>query len=162
MKCCKLLSPVFLALTFIGFSCTVGCDAGKPRLSAPVENPPLVVAEEPLKPTPESERELVAIGENASGRADFAKDGDKHIMAPILVPLGQYFTIRDRLPNLQMQHAINLYKAENDNKMPATHDEFMKKIIEANNIGLPPLRNPNDKYQYDPASGELKISTVKQ
>ncbi len=143
----------------------LGCDAGKPRSNAPVtENPPPVAAEpvKPTEPPKEPERTLVDIGENVSGKADFAKDGDKSIMAPILVPLGQYFTVRDRIVMMTLQKAMNDYKALHDNKPPATHDEFMKEIIEASNIKLPPLRNADDQYQYDPESGELKISTVKK
>ena len=163
MKSYEIFSSVSLALILL-VMCLVGCDAGKPRNSAPVEKAPPVVADEPVpQPQKEPERELVAIGENVTGKADFAEGGDRHIMAPILVPLGQYFTIRERTVfNIQIPHAMNLYMAEHDNKPPATHEEFMEKIIDANKINLPALRNSEDKYQYDPASGELKILTIKR
>ena len=159
MKSYEILSSVSLASIFL--FCVIGCDAGKPRNSTPIADHPQAGIEETAKPAIEQERELVAIGENVSGKADFAEGGDRHIMAPILVPLGQYFTVQDRIANLRRQDAMNKYKAMNDNKPPATHEEYMKEIIEANNITLSPLRNPNDKYQYDPASGELMISTVR-
>ena len=162
MKSSEILSSAFLTSTFIGVLCLAGCDAGKPQKTGPVADPPPVVVDE--KPAPsakEPERVLVDIGDNVSGRADFAKDGEKSIMSPITVPLGAYFTVKDRLPMLQLQQAMNLYKASNDNKLPATHEDFMRDIIEYNKINLPPLRKPDDKYQYDPESGELKISTVK-
>ena len=160
------MKRIFSLLFVLFFAIIIGCDAGKPRSSAPVAEPPAVepAASEPAKePAPEPERALVDIGENVTGKADFAKDGDKHIMAPILVPLGSYFTMRERsVFNIQIPQAMNLYKAANDNKGPATHEDYMRDIIEANQIKLPALRNPEDKYQYDPESGELKISTIKK
>ena len=156
-----------LALLFILFFVVIiGCDAGKPRSSAPIAEPPAVEPAAPeaaKEPAPEPERALVDIGENVTGKADFAKDGDKHIMAPILVPLGVYFTMRERsVFTIQLPQAMTLYKAANDNKAPATHEDYMRDIIDANNIKLPALRNPEDKYQYAPESGELKISTIKK
>ena len=156
----KKTSPLLLVLFF---AIMIGCDAGKPRSSAPVAEPPAVEPAAAPEPVPEPERNLVDIGENVTGKADFAKDGDKHIMAPILVPLGVYFTMRERsVFTIQIPQAMNLYKAANDNKAPATHEDYMRDIIEANQIKLPALRNPEDKYQYDPESGELKISTIKK
>jgi len=164
MKNCKISSSVSLASILLVMFCLVGCDAGKPRNPAPVAKDPPVVADEPAQPQPqaEPERELVDIGRNVTGKADFAEGGDRHIMAPILVPLGEYFNIRERTVfNMQIPHAMNLYMAEHD-RAPASHEEFMEKIIRANHINLPALRNPDDKYRYDPASGELKISTTKR
>ena len=162
MKNYAILTPVFLALAAVGVFCFVGCDAGKPRSSARIVEDKPVVPPEPVKPAKEPERVLVDIGENVSGRADFAKDGENHIMSPILVPLGAYFTVQERLKFMQVDHAMNLYKAEHDNKPPASHEDFMRDIIDYNKIALPPLRKQGDQYQYDPESGELKISTVKQ
>ena len=160
------MKKVFSLLFVLFFAVIIGCDAGKPRGPAPVAEPQAVEPAEPeaaKEPAPEPEHTLVDIGENVTGKADFAKDGDKHIMAPILVPLGVYFTMRERTVfTIQIPQAMNLYKAANDNKGPATHEDYMRDIIEANQIKLPALRNPEDKYQYDPESGELKISTIKK
>lgn len=163
MKRYVILSFVSLA-TIVVFS-LAGCDAGKPRNSAPAAKNPPVIAEEPVNPQPqkEPERELVAIGENVTGKADFAEGGDRHIMAPILVPLGQYFSVKERTVfEMQIPKAVSLYRAANDNKLPATHEDYMRDIVQANSIILPKLRNPTDEYQYDPESGELMISTVKK
>ena len=165
MKNCDIFSFVSFASFFFVMPCMVGCDAGKPRNSAPIAN--LQPADEDLAQTAqankEQERELVAIGRNVSGKADFAEGGDRDIMAPILVPLGQYFSVRERTVfEMQIPSAMNIYKAMNNNKPPASHDEFMKEIIGANKITLPSLRNSTDQYQYDPESGELKILTIKK
>jgi len=159
MKRCITLSSVFLVLLMF---CLAGCDAGKPRNSRPVTQDPPVVAEEPAAPVAEPERELVDIGRDPSGRAAFAEGQGETLMSPILVPLGQYFSVQDRIADMRRQDAMNKYKAMNDNKPPATHEEYMREIIEANNIKLSPLKNSDDKYQYDPASGELKILTRKR
>lgn len=168
------MRSLWIFTLLLGMIVFVGCDAGKPRNTTPItpetttETLPAASGETPQKgnapntPTPEPERVLVKAEPNASGKADFAKEGDKHILAPILVPLGQYFTIQDRLKFAQIDHAMNLFKAGNDNKGPATHEEFMDKIINENKIQLPPLRNPSDQYQYDPETQELMISTIKK
>ena len=162
MKSHKILSSVFLASTLIGALCITGCDAGKPKNTAPVADPPPVVVEEkPAPPAQEPERVLVNIGDNVTGKV-VSHGGGEQAMDIVLVPIATYFTIKERTVfNIQIPQAINLYKASNDNKMPATHEDYMRDIIEYNKINLPPLRNPKDKYQYDPESGELKISTVK-
>ena len=169
MKNCEMISRVSCALIFLAMFCMagwVGCDAGKPRNAAPIVEQPPVPAQDSApaaEPSQEQQRDLVEIGRNVSGKADFAEGGDRHIMAPILVPLGQYFSVRERTVfEMQIPHAMNLYKAANNNKPPASHDEFMREIIAANSINLPSLRNPDDQYQYDPESGELKISTVRK
>jgi hypothetical protein len=48
-----------------------------------------------------------------------------------------------------------MYKGLNGSN-PKTHDEFMSKIIQENNIQLPELP-PGDKYVYDPEKGELMV-----
>ena len=50
---------------------------------------------------------------------------------------------------------MNLYKGEHG-ELPKTHDDFMRDIVQANNINLPEL--PDDsKYVYLPDKGELMI-----
>lgn len=156
------LFNIFTTFLLCGVWAGFGCDAGKPKETYVPPEPPPEVAPVAQEPEAEPERVLTDLKPNASGKADFAKDGDKNvIMAPILVPLGQYVNVRERLVIEQVKHAMNLYKASNDNKGPATHEEFMDKIITANKIKLPQLRKPDDQYQYDPKTEELMISTRK-
>ena len=72
-----------------------------------------------------------------------------------------YFTIRETIIFENIEHAMQLYKAEHDNKGPKTHDEFMEKIIKANNIQLPQLQ-VNERYVYDPQREELMVEVLPQ
>lgn len=158
-------SVLILALLGLGLF-QLGCDPGG---SGQVVVPELPVAEVPQKNEAEKEepgeapRELVKAEANVSGKADFAKDGHKSVMAPITVPLGSYFTMRERMVfNVQVPEAMKLYKAQNDNKGPASHEEYMEKIIRANNIKLPSLKSPEHQYVYDPETGDLMVSQPAQ
>jgi len=52
---------------------------------------------------------------------------------------------------------MNLYKGAKGH-YPKTHDEFMEKIIKANQIVLPKLRDPDARYLYLPEKA-AKMST---
>jgi hypothetical protein len=54
-----------------------------------------------------------------------------------------------------IQHALDLYHAEND-RYPKDYDEFMTVIIKANNIALPKLP-PYQEYGYDEKEHKLVI-----
>jgi hypothetical protein len=57
---------------------------------------------------------------------------------PITLPGNAYVTSIGRTSILQIEHAMNLYKATND-RFPKDHAEFKAEIITANNIALPML-----------------------
>ena len=54
-----------------------------------------------------------------------------------------------------MQHAVDLFHAEND-RYPKDYDEFMTAIIKPNGIALPQLP-PYQKYAYDEKEHKLII-----
>jgi len=127
--------------------------------SAPAANPaepPPVSAEEtadsigiPAKPGAAGEREQATAGVGEKGRG--------YGGGIVTEPIHQYFSIQERLAfEDQIPHAMDLYKAEHNNRGPATHDLFMKLIIDANNIKLPELP-PGDKYVYDPKQEQLMV-----
>lgn len=75
----------------------------------------------------------------------------------ITEPVHQYFTAKERLTfEVQVPKAMQLYKAEHNDKGPATHEAFMKDIIEANSIPLPELP-AGHRYQYDPKTETLMV-----
>lgn len=79
----------------------------------------------------------------------------------ITVPVSAGFRARERISFMLIDDAMNKFKAlSEDGKGPASHDEFMTKIIKANNIILPQLP-PGQLYLYDPADGELKVRRPK-
>ncbi len=64
---------------------------------------------------------------------------------------------------IEIPHALDLYKAGHNNKGPKSHEEFWKEIIEPANIQnkLPELRE-GERYQYDPKTEELMIVRPKR
>jgi len=67
-----------------------------------------------------------------------------------------YFRAQERIVfEIEVPQALNLYKAVNG-KGPQTHEEFMEKIIKANNIKLPELL-PRERYVYDPEKEQLMV-----
>ena len=74
----------------------------------------------------------------------------------IAVVAASYWSTKERLGLMQIQHDLDLFKAKNDGKGPKTHDEFMQKIIKEGAIKLPELP-PGQRYQYGPPTETLMI-----
>jgi len=74
---------------------------------------------------------------------------------PITLPGNAYVTMIGQTSILKMQHAMDLYHAEND-RYPRDYNEFMNEIIKANNIALPQLPY-YQKYGYDEKEYKLVI-----
>ncbi len=100
------------------------------------------------KPAPKT-RKKAEVGDGKKGH--YGRQGI------ITTPCATYFRAQERITfTIKIPHALDLYKAGNNNKGPETHEEFMEKIIKAQMIDLPDLR-PGEKYIYDPEKGELFI-----
>jgi len=74
---------------------------------------------------------------------------------PITLPGNAYVTMVGRTSILNIEHAVDLYRAAND-RYPKDYDEFMTEIIKANNIALPQLPY-YQKYGYDEKEHKLVI-----
>ena len=70
-------------------------------------------------------------------------------------PFEVYFKAKDTLAFGQMKQALDLYKVEHG--VPKSHEEFMEKIIKANQIQLPEL-GPGNVYEFDPKTGVLMVA----
>ena len=91
-----------------------------------------------------------------TGRGNYASAGNtSNPMSIISTPISQYFRTQDRIVLQQVEAAMNLYRGEHGN-LPATHEEFVIDIIQANNIVLPQLP-VGRTYVYDPSDGVLKV-----
>ncbi len=172
-----VLTPLAVSLVLM-----IGCDIGKPTKvrskpqdeepalaqeaesqPAPAPQPKPAAKPEPVakteptpEPKPEVKMEVVKAEPGVTGKADFAKDGANSIMSPITVPVGEYFQARDRAAfDMQIPKAMQLYKAMNG-KAPATHEEFMSKIVDENSIILPQLPDGRS-YLYDPKTETLNV-----
>ncbi|HUY36749.1 MAG TPA: hypothetical protein VMV69_28705 [Pirellulales bacterium] len=73
----------------------------------------------------------------------------------ITTPISVYFRVQEQLIFGQVKHAIDLYEGSNGYK-PRSQEEFMKEIIEANQLKLPKLPDGHT-YKYDPMKGELMV-----
>lgn len=74
---------------------------------------------------------------------------------PITAPTSAYGPMLERISKTHIEHAVNLFHATED-RYPKDLDEFMQKIIKANNIQLPVL--PGGKlYQYDVENHKLVV-----
>ncbi|HWB12269.1 MAG TPA: hypothetical protein VG826_23780 [Pirellulales bacterium] len=102
----------------------------------------------PAQPQPGVVTEKAQVG--ATGKGNYG-GGPGMVTTPISV----YFQAQERVIFLTVEHTMNLYEAEHGHK-PKTEEEFMKQIIEANQIRLPQLP-PGSKYKYDPQKGELLV-----
>ncbi|MDR2641651.1 MAG: hypothetical protein LBC74_02535 [Planctomycetaceae bacterium] len=127
-------------------------DTPKPKDKGITEEKP-----EPAKKVETKKPETVVKAEVGAG-AKGHYGGEKHVMAPLLVPLGTYWRASEMTTyNIKIPKAMQLYKANHDNKAPATHEEFMEEIIKKEMIKLPQLP-AGHRYVYDPTDEQLKIA----
>lgn len=69
-------------------------------------------------------------------------------------PVRQRFSVQHRIVFLNLERAEKLYQAS-EGRMPESHEEYMKEIVEQNDIELPELQ-PGWEYYYDARDKELK------
>jgi hypothetical protein len=82
-------------------------------------------------------------------------DGKVRITNPVTGPLEAYGPALEQISQIQIVPALRLFEAENG-RFPTSYDEFMEKIVKANNIRLPVL--PGGKsYQYDVKEAKLVV-----
>lgn len=83
--------------------------------------------------------------------------GDQKINAtdPITGPLSAYGPMVESLAKTQIKSAVEIFNAT-EGRYPKDHEEFVEKIIKANNIQLPVLPY-RGRYQYDEARHELVV-----
>lgn len=133
----------------------LGCETSNSpqQAQAPMVQPPPVIAPPVVAPPApaeaEPERVVADTGVGAKGR-DYGG-------GIITEPVRQYWRAPQMVAfDIQIPHAMNIYKGLHDNQGPASHEEFMKEIIEANQIKLPQLP-PGEKYVFDPETQQLMV-----
>lgn len=141
----------------LALACLAGCDApatttrqnASPAPPAPPGGAaPAARATEPAAETKELRPATAGAGRQGQGYGG----------GVITEPIRQRFLIEQKLVfDVQIQQAMNLYKAQSpQGRGPATHEEFMQKIIKANQIKLPELP-VGERYLYDPAAEQLMV-----
>ncbi|MGL4594151.1 MAG: hypothetical protein ACRCUY_05425 [Thermoguttaceae bacterium] len=105
----------------------------------------------------ESNVERVKADVGAGKKGHYNDGGGEKAMDILTVPISTLFRSKEMAAyRIQVPQAMQLYKAQNDGKGPATHELFMEEIIRAQNIKLPELPD-GQKYVYDPELEELMI-----
>ena len=153
-----------LCLLFTG-----GCDSAKPKNKDQqrqvVDIEVLPQADVPPNPPeqapPNAENETIdvkaEVGVGSKGSSYAKPTGGP--MDFITVPISAGFRARERISFLLIDDAMNKFRAIHD-RVPDSHEEFMKEIVQESRIALPQLP-PNQEYSYDPSDGELKVRRPK-
>ena len=149
--------PLHLAAAVL-LACALGCGESQPPAEQKAAGPfdyaaPSSTTSAPVQPTtpaaPPTEQVKAEAGVGAKGQG--------YGGGIITEPVHQYFIVQDRLVfEVQLPKAIDLYKAEHNGKGPKTSEAYMKEIIEANSISLPPLPDGH-RYVYDPKTETLMV-----
>lgn len=82
-------------------------------------------------------------------------DSKVHVDPTPLYAMQAYGPIMEQVSKLGVDHAVDLFYAENA-RYPKDYDEFMTRIIKANNIQLPVLP-AQAEYQYDEKNHKLVV-----
>lgn len=83
-------------------------------------------------------------------------DGSFDDKNPISQPGTAYVAITGKAAVQKVNYDLELYKAANDDKLPETYEEFMDKVIKANNTFLPE-RPYYQEYGYDEKNHKLVV-----
>ena len=95
----------------------------------------------------------------ATGKGEYGVTSEEP-MAIVTVPVSTYFKAQEMAVfRMQIPSAMNLFQAS-EGRYPNSEEEFMTKIIKANQIVLPKLPE-GDVYFYDVQARELKIRSKK-
>ena len=112
-------------------------------------------AEPKVEPKPEPNVEKKTAKKAQVGVGKKGRGYGKGIIA---TPAATLWAVRERLVfTVQIPEAMKLFKATED-RAPKSHEEFMEKIIKANNIHLPVLPD-GDRYMYYPKTEELMVES---
>jgi hypothetical protein len=102
-------------------------------------------------PQPNVARKTAAVGDGAQGH--YERFGRMSIFDH---SIGTMYRTKERLTyNVQIPHAMDLYKATNGH-FPRTYEEFKREILDPNNIKLPELRE-GCRYEYNSEKAELEV-----
>ncbi len=143
-------SGMTLGMTGIGAAAGLApLDAmGGPQGVAPARSPaPPSGYIMPQPPAPPPGYQKAEVGVGAKGRG--------YNPGLITTPIAAYFSARERIAFLTVEHTLKLYKAANGNA-PRTHEEFMERIIKENGIKLPELP-AGERYIYLPDQEQLMV-----
>ena len=158
----RSLAPA-LALALALAGCDQPTGATRPRTKLVLEPETTTPAPAP-EPSPPPVAPRPILGEKTQDVRDMAKEQKAGGVAtqpritakdPILLTGNAYVSIVSQAASLNIKHALDLYQAETG-EFPKTTEEFMEKIIKANNVALPKLPFYQE-YGYDAPNHKLVV-----
>jgi len=127
--------------------------------SAPA--PPAAAAPAPAAAPNAPPAEAPVKAEAGVGKQGQSLRDEQGVGRMIVQPAVTLFAVRERAVfEIQIPQALNLFQGLEGRK-PKDHDEFMTKIIKANNIALPELP-AGRTYRYHPEDGQLYVHPAGQ
>lgn len=117
---------------------------------------------EPVRPTaPDAPPTEAVKAEAGVGKQGRSLDGDTGVQQMISGPISTYFKVKEKIAfDLSVKPAIELFKAS-EGRFPKSHEEFMEKIIKANQIALPALPE-GMTYRFHSDVGELWVHPINE
>lgn len=148
------------AAALLAFATLAGCNEPRQvskggKKNAVAHAPAPATEKEPEFIVGKRTREIVPVDSEAAQGANVIEKPRITAKDPITLQGNAYVTMIGQTSILQIEHAMNLYKATND-RLPKDYDEFMAEIIAPNNIALPKLPH-YQKYGYDEQQHKLVI-----
>jgi hypothetical protein len=152
-----------LAVVLPGCLVLLGCEPPPPvaqnNAASPAPPPPPGAAVPPpateTPPPPETETVKAEQGVGIKGRSLDEYEG------VVVTPVKTLFAVKENLVfTNQIPKALQLFNAT-EGRNPMSHEEFMEKIVQANNIRLPELAEGH-RYLYDPTTNELMVERPKK
>ncbi|MFM7057323.1 MAG: hypothetical protein ACKO2P_10420 [Planctomycetota bacterium] len=116
----------------------------------PPQTPP-----EPATPQPVAAAKPTEVQQFDPAAGKTIVDPTRPITDPITGPLVALQNAREKIPQLAIQHAINLFHAS-EGRYPASLEEFMSRIIQENRINLPQLAQ-GLTWEYDVDAHQLVV-----
>ena len=136
-----------LPLALASCAMFIGCE---PMPTA--SNPPAPTAAESIP----AESVKAQVGVGAKGRS---LDNETGVGKMISGPVSALFAVKERVAfDIQIPQALNLFRAS-EGRLPKSHEEFMEKIVKANQIKLPELP-AGMVYRFNTELGELWVDPV--
>lgn len=97
---------------------------------------PMPTASSPPAPVTATESTKAQVGVGIKGRS---LDNETGVGKMISAPVSAFFAVKERVAfDIQIPQALGLFRAS-EGRCPKSHEEFMEKIVKANQIKLPEL-----------------------
>ena len=109
----------------------------------------------PTPDPPPRKKTTTEIGEYLPEAGKELVNSKAPVTDPITGPLAVLKNAQLQIPQLAIEHALNLFQAS-EGRFPESHSEFMQRIITENQIRLPELA-ADLKYEYDVGNHRLVI-----